>query len=88
MIKQSLTIAVFRALYIFFECMLKIMKKDVTHLSPKGRKTIPPYVENDSPALPLGHGESTLKESTVLFSDAKYIYGRMEPTSEILKVNK
>ena len=26
-----------------------------SHLSPKRRKTIPPYVENDSPALPLGH---------------------------------
>ena len=28
----------------------------ISHLSPKRRKTIPPYIENDSPALPLGHG--------------------------------
>ena len=31
-LKQSLTIAVFRALYIFCKCMLKLMKKDVTHI--------------------------------------------------------
>ena len=29
--KQSWTIAVFRAIYIFCKCMLKVMKKDATH---------------------------------------------------------
>ena len=39
-----------------------------SHLSPKRRKTIPPYVENDSPALPIGHGGS--KKKFVNFTDS------------------
>ena len=34
------------------------MKKGVTHVPSvaEAYKTTPPYVENDSPVLPLGHG--------------------------------
>ena len=45
------------------------MKKDVTHLPSvaKCRKTIPPYVEKESPALPLGHGVIANPENVPFF---------------------
>ena len=60
--------------------MLKIMKKrrdphpicrrSVEKRFPPSLKTIPAYVENDSPALPLGHGEAGQRTISSFTSNA------------------